>query len=126
MQGNAAQRIEHFANVSVARACGFAGLAISTVAIGLIGDPALAMQASGCLFLLTCAVLLVKASLAETRPYKKTEVWIMLPPRERPSAVFAQVVIGRALRLTFLYYAKLSAAFAIVLLGLSLVLRIAQ
>jgi hypothetical protein len=119
VDSNTADRIEHFANISVARACGFAGLAISTVAVGLIGDPALAMQASGSLFLITCGVLLLKAWLAETRPYKKTEVWIMLPPQERPSAVFAQIVIGRALRHTFLHYAKLSAFFAMLLLGLS-------
>jgi hypothetical protein len=126
VDNNTVHRIEYFANVSVARACGFAGLAISTLSVGLLGDPALALQAAGYLFLLTCAVLLLKAYMAATRSYKKTEVWIMLPPQERPSAVFAQIVIGRALRQTFLHYAKLSAASAIILLGLSTVLRLLQ
>ncbi len=99
------QSIERLAVLSIARACGFAGLGIFTMMIGLSWQPSLAIQAGGIMLLLTCAVLLLKALNARTRPYKLTEVWILLPERERPAAVVAQHVIGEALRAVYLRFA---------------------
>jgi len=104
-------RIEYLARLSVGRACGFATLAILTFFVGLSGEMALALRSAGLLCLLTCFVLLLKALSARRRPYKQTEVWLMLKPGERPQESVAQQVIGTVLRQTYLQFA-LAAAFA--------------
>lgn len=111
------QRIEEFANISVARGCGFATLAILTISLGLSANPALSMQVAGYLFLLTSLILVLKSSLCEKRSYKRTEVWIMLEPHERPNPMFAQLTISEILRRTYLKYARLAAMFSALLLG---------
>lgn len=98
-------RIEKLARLSVSRACGFAALAIVTFFIGLSSDLALALKMSGILSLLTCSILLLKARWALQRPYKHTEVWLLLKPEDRPQAAIAQQIIGTVMRETFLYFA---------------------
>ncbi len=114
-------QIETKARLSVARGCGFAALAILTFFVGLSGDMPTALKCAGLLSLLTCAVLILKAQLARARPYKHTELWIMLKPSERPQPAIAQQVIGTVLRETFLYFALHSAIFsALMLVGAAL------
>ena len=103
------QRIEHLAEISVARGCGFAALAIVTFMIGLSGDMVSSLKAGGYLSLFVCLVLLFKAWLYGLRSYKSTEVWLMLSPRERPDSAIAQYVIGTALRDTCLRFALYAA-----------------
>jgi len=117
------ERIEKLAWLSVSRACGFAGLAILTFFVGLSSDLPLALSTAGILSFLACLVLLLKARLARTRPYKQTEVWLLLRPEERPPAAIAQQIISRVLRGTFLYFAQQAALLAAGCLLLSLVLR---
>lgn len=114
-------RIERLAHISVGRACGFAGIAIATVFVGMLGDLAIAMKSAGILGLLTCLVLLLKAWGALRRPYNHTELWVMLKPSERPQAAIAQQVIGTVLRETYLVYALHAALFAALLLGAAVV-----
>lgn len=110
------QRIEHLAHISVARGCGFAGLAILTLMIGLSGNMGVALEAGGILSLAVCGVLLLKAWLAHLRSYKNTEVWLMLSPHERPHSEIAQHLIGTALCDTCLRFALLASRVAIALL----------
>jgi hypothetical protein len=110
------QRIEHLAHVSVARGCGFAAIAIFTFVVGLSGEMALALKAGGILSLLTAMVLVLKAALANRRPYKRTELWIMLDPSERPQPAVAQQIIGTVLREAYLYFALHAALSAAVML----------
>jgi hypothetical protein len=110
------QRIERLAHISVARGCGFAGLAILTFMLGLSGNMEVALQAGGVLSLAVCGVLLLKAWLAGLRSYKKTEVWLMLSPHERPHSEIAQHLIGTALCDTCLRFALLASRVAIALL----------
>ncbi|MDP3255795.1 MAG: hypothetical protein Q8S58_12070 [Bosea sp. (in: a-proteobacteria)] len=91
-------RVRELALLSVSRGCGFAGLAIICFMIGLAGYPDVAMQTGAILMMATAAVLVVKADVAVRRPYKRTELWVLLPPSERPRAEFAQQLIGGALR----------------------------
>jgi hypothetical protein len=105
------QRIEHVAQISVARACGFGALAIVTFMTALSGDIVSCLKAGGILTLFMCLVLLLKARHAAGRSYKRTEVWIMLAPQDRPHSAIAQQVIGNVLRETFLSFA-MHAAFA--------------
>lgn len=109
------QTIERAAEVSIARGCGFAALGIFTFMVGLMGEPRLALQTGGILTLVMCLVLVARAVHAPHRFYKRTEVWLMLEPDERPRSEAAQQVIGTALRdvyLRFAFHAAcLSAAF---------------
>jgi hypothetical protein len=105
-------RVQQLAWVSVARGCGFAALAIFTFMIGLSGDMAAAFKAGGILTLIASLVLLVKGWQAPARPYKRTEVWVMLQPDERPHAALAQTLIGETLRRTYMMFALHSAMLA--------------
>ena len=114
------ERIEYLARVSVSRACGFAGLAIVTFFVGMSGDMPAAFQSAGMLSLLASLVLLLKAHQAPSRSYKKTELWLMLRPEERPEPAIAQQIIGTVLRETFLRFALHAAAVAAIMLVISL------
>jgi hypothetical protein len=114
-------RIEQRAEISVARACGFAALAIALIFIGTMpAGLSLAFKFAGSGALLTCLVLLLKAWRADRRPYRRTEVWAMLSADERPSPDVAQRVIGTILRVLFLRFAKQAAIVATVMFALSL------
>jgi hypothetical protein len=104
--------IEQTAELSVVRGCSFAALGILTTMVGLSGDLALMLKTGGLLTLLTSAVLQLKAWHATTRPYKTTELWIMLEPAERPSDVVAQQVLGAVLREVYIRFAMRTALIA--------------
>lgn len=102
-------RIEHLAHVSVSRACGFAALAILTFFIGMSGDLVVALKSAGYLSFMASAVLLLKAGYAQRQPYRRTELWLMLKPAERPDAAVAQRLISAALRDAYLRFARQAA-----------------
>lgn len=118
------ETIEKLAEFSVARACGFAMLAILVMVLGLSGEPDMALKTGATLSLLTSMILLLKAGLAEAKPYRSTELWLMLKPEERPHEAVAQRIIALALREAFLrfalYFANGAAAMLIVQLVISL------
>lgn len=115
------RQIEDLAELSVARGCGFAAIGILTFMVGMMGQPPRALQAGGLLFLMTCFVLWLRANGARSRPYKRTEVWVMLRPHERPQAAIAQQVIGNTLRHVYLRYALHAAALSCALCAASIV-----
>jgi hypothetical protein len=69
--------------------------------------------------------LVFKGLMAERKPYKSTETWLMLPDEIKPPAAVAQAVIGKILRGVFLQYARYSAAATLVLLAAAVVLAFA-
>jgi hypothetical protein len=98
-------RLAEVATLSVSRACGFALLAIFCFMIGMAGYPLIALKTGAVGLMLTAAVLAMKAQLSPNKPYKRTEVWQMLDPSERPDTRFAQQLIGLTLRDVFLRFA---------------------
>ena len=118
------RRLQQMAWVSIARACGFAALGIGTLMFGLSGDALMSFRAGGILTLITSLILLVRGLQAPTRPYKRTEVWLMLEPEDRPQAALAQTVIGETLKQTYLTFALHSALIAGGMLLLSLLLAL--
>ena len=110
-------RIEYLAQLSVSRGCGFAALAILTFFVGLSADMAIALKSAGFLSLITCLTLVLKARLAPRHPYKRTELWVLLRPHERPEPSIAQQIIGTVLRETYLYFAFHAALFSAMTLG---------
>ena len=108
--------IDNAAFVSVGRACGFVGLAVMCIMLGLSFEPTLAARAGGFLSL-GFAVGLVAFAL-------RTELWLILAKEHRPPAPIAQIVIGRALRDAYFWFAKQVVTIAIVLLATSVGLQI--
>jgi hypothetical protein len=105
--------IERAAELSVARGVGFGALAIALVVAGLAGYPPLALRSGAALALLMWAILKLKALWAPRRPYKRTEVWLMLEQRPAWAPEVAQRLIGAALQRTLNRYARLALVAAI-------------
>lgn len=115
--------IQAKAQLSVGRGCGFGGIAIITLMVGTMADPAQSFTIGGILTLLACFVLVLKASLAPRTPYKRTEVWLLLDKTDRPQPTVAQQVIGSVLREVYLRFALHAAELALALLVASVALR---
>lgn len=115
-------RLKAVAEVSVARATGFGALAIFCTMIGLSGTPILALKVGAILALVGASVLLLKAQLAQRRPYDRTELWLMLSPADRPQPGYAQFMIGSVLRQTFIQFAVYHAIAAAIMAGLAFML----
>lgn len=116
--------IENAAYVSVGRACGFAGLGVLCIVLGLSFDPVLAAKA-GAILCLGIAVFLVWCGWrARERPYKKTEVWLILAKGDRPADSYAQRLVGHALREAYMRFAQQIAMIAAVFAGSALFLAI--
>ena len=109
------QRIEDTAYMSVGRGCGFAALGIITFVVGLSGEMQTAFQAGGLASLFVCLLLMFKARHAHLRPYKHTEVWLLLEPVDRPQSNVAQLIISSALRDAYLFFAQHAAWAAVVM-----------
>lgn len=98
---------------SVAKACCFGMLAIVCVMVGLSFHPRVMFQAGGGLSLFMTVVLLLKARGAATKPYKHTELWLLLPKEFRPPDRYAQWVTATVLRDTYLTFAQYTVAISI-------------
>ena len=118
--------IEDLAEVSVARGCGFAGLGIVCLMVGLSDQMSVACKAGGILTLGACMILAIRGWTATTTPYKRTEVWIMLDKAERPQPAIAQQVIGTALREAYLRFALHAAWLSTGLLVIAIVWSLAR
>lgn len=107
--------LTRLANSSVARGSLLAFFAISTLALslGIAGDPVMAAQAAGTLFIAASLVLIIRAAFAFQRRYWDTEVWAMLQPAHRPHASDAQALVGAILKLAYLRFAKMFALMSL-------------
>ena len=108
-------RIRELAVVSIGRACLFGLLAIITFMFALLAWPGLALRSGAVLFLVTAAILMLKAAEAPTRNYRRTEVWLLLEKRHDLPEPRAQGIIGEVLRSTYVQFARITAATSVVL-----------
>ena len=116
--------MRHAALISVGRACGFAGLGILCLMIGLSYDILAALRTGGvCVSLLTI-VLIFRSSRAARVDHRRTELWLMLEERQQPPEAYARWAVSTALRDAYLRFAQYSALASIIIwtaaLGLSL------
>jgi predicted membrane metal-binding protein len=116
--------IEHAANISVARACGFCALAIFCLMVGFSYEPHMAAQVGGMMSFAVTLVLLLKAAKAPRQPFRTTETWLILSPEDRPPPSIAQTVIGAVLRRVYLQYARYSAFAAVTLLAAAVLFKL--
>jgi hypothetical protein len=105
-------RIRSIAAISVGRACFFAGLAIWATMFGLITEPMLALRVGAALVSIVACVLLIKARNAPERPYRDTEVWLLMDRQTDLPADRVQRAIGAALAETYSRYARYALAIA--------------
>jgi hypothetical protein len=106
------KEIQQAAQLSVGRACGFAGLAIAVTVLALSFEPALAAKTGAVLTLGLTLALLFHASRARHTPHQNTEVWLLIDEDSRPPARHAHRIINEARRLAMLWFAKWTAASA--------------
>jgi hypothetical protein len=109
---------------TVLRACGFASLAIFCVMIGMSFMPRLAFQAGGFFTTLMTAILVLKAHEANTKDYRRTEMWLYLEKHERPPAAYAQWASATVLRETYLRFALWTSMIAIAMWVLALLVAL--
>ena len=107
---------------TVARACGFAALAIVCILVGLSWNPPLAAKTGGFLSMLTTLTLLAKGATAPHRDHRDTEAWLLLDRNDRPPAAVAQRLTATALQEAYYTFAHRAAAFTMVLFALAVVL----
>jgi hypothetical protein len=114
--------IRRLADLSIARGCGFAALAVACIMISLAGNIGSVFRAGGIGCLLTAMALILKAHYASPETFKQTEVWIMLDKRERPAEDLAAQWITEARRLALLTWAnRMAWASAVMLAAAALV-----
>lgn len=116
--------IRRAAIFSTARGCGFAALAIVTGMIGFVSEPVLALKIGGVSFLLSAAILVLKAWHAPRKPFRDTEVWLLLDEVHRPMAAYAQAAISGARIEAFYRFAHMAATIAAILLASALIASI--
>lgn len=119
------ETLRYFAELSISRGCGFAAIGIGTTMLAFAERMVLSLEAGGLLTLMTCLVLFLRSQRARHQPYKRTEVWIMLRPAERPDPAVAQQLIGTVLHETYLKYALNTALISAALLAMSFLMRLA-
>jgi len=84
----------------------------------------LALETGGVLSLGLSLILLVRGYASRHVSYKRTELWIMLNPDDRPATAVAQQIIGGVLRRTYWRYGLHTATMALLMLVGSIGLRL--
>lgn len=118
--------LQHLADIPIRRACGFAGLAISTTMLALSFDLAASFRSGGAMAAMLCLGLAFAAWRAPRKDMRRTELWRLLAgtsgealvrvlPRAR-----AQVLLAEVLRERLLWHADRAAVLALGLGALGL------
>ncbi|MCK6452038.1 MAG: hypothetical protein L6R19_14470 [Alphaproteobacteria bacterium] len=105
-------RIRELADISIRRGCGFGLIAIGTASVGASFDAFVAVKLAAICASAMVAILFIKAMQAPTRPYRHTEVWIMLERRHGLPEQRAQQVFGSILRERYMWHATVTATGA--------------
>jgi hypothetical protein len=105
-------RLRHYAELSIRRACGFGFVAIGTMMVGMAWDVPLAVKSGAVLTAFMAGFLWWKAQQAPTRNYRHTEVFLMMDRRHDFPEARAQQVFGGVLRDTYLRHATFIAGIS--------------
>jgi hypothetical protein len=107
----------------VARGVGFGSFAIAITMIGFSYDMLLSIKIGSGLCTLMAAILLVRGQFAAQTPYKRTELWFLLPVDRRPPESHAQWVSSTVIREAYQTFAYYVAVVAAVLGAMAILLR---
>lgn len=108
-------RIKHYADQSIRRACAFGFLAAGTGMVALYWDITYALKLGATVTSFMAAILLWKAYEAPTRNYRRTEVFLMMDKQHEFPEARAQQLFGNILRERYLWHATIVAIGAAVL-----------
>ncbi len=118
-------RIQYFAGVSVRRACGFGVLAIITMVSGFVPIPLLAVKLAATLTTLMGVILALKAMHALKKPYRRTELWVLLEKNHGLPEAYAQRMLMGTLQGLYIGYAEIAGWIALALWGIAFTLQLA-
>ena len=118
----ALSRVRACAHESVGKACAFAGLAIAVTMVGLSFDLAMSAKAGGALTTLLSLMLTWHAVEATRKPYRRTEVWLLLGKQLDVPEAHVQRIIATELRDAYLRFAKITGLTGLTLWGGGLLL----
>ncbi len=118
------EKMRQVAFLTVQRACLFGALAIFCMMVGLSDELRLAFKAGGTATTLMAGILAYKAREARSKPYRKTEMWQLLPKEFRPPEAYAQRVSSTVLRDTYHAFALWTSAIAIAMWTIVLLLTL--
>lgn len=113
--------VRQAAYISTARGCGFVALGIVTLMIGFVYQPSMSLRIGGACFLIAALILILKARRAPQRPFRDTEVWLLLDEQHRPNRAFAQTAIAHARAEALYHFAHMAATIAAILLASALI-----
>jgi hypothetical protein len=116
--------IQRAAFLSVGMASGYATLAIFCVVFGFMFEPPLAAFIGGVLSLMLAAALYIYGRRARTRPYDKTQLWVMLEKDKRPPGNLAQQLVSGVLVETSGWFARKALMFGGFFLAASILFRL--
>ena len=119
-------KIRQLAELSVGRGCGFALVAVLAVIVGLSSQMSAALAAGGMLCLIGSVVLMLLGWQDQHCNHKRTELWLLLEPGDRPPGTVAERLVRSALREAHLSFAIQAAMLAAGLLTCSLALGLLQ
>jgi hypothetical protein len=120
------ETIERLTLISIARGVGFAALGVLCLMVGFASDFVNVLRSGGIGSLLITIVLYLKAQNTSLQNYKRTEVWIMLDPHERPPEDVAPRMVVEARRAVLLRWSERSACIAAALLGMAVLILMAR
>ncbi|WP_198371001.1 hypothetical protein [Roseomonas rosulenta] len=123
--------LQHFADISIRRACGFAALGIGMVMLGLSYDAVLAFRSGAILTSIVLAVIWAFVLWSPRRDIRGTEMWSMLVHERRyltrgPEAERVRAMAGQVLRDRLVWHGERIALAALALwamTGLLMLLR---
>jgi hypothetical protein len=124
--GKTVNEIEQAAQLSVGRACGFAGFGIALTVLGLSFDPVIAAKIGAVLSLGLTLTLLINASRAHHTPHETTEVWLLIDQKSSPPAQHARRIINEARRFAMLWFARWSAASSALFASIAILLALVR
>jgi hypothetical protein len=119
-------RVTMMADLSIRRACGFAGLAIGATMAALSFEPVLCFRIGAVLFAVTAAVLWVLGQDAPRRNVRRTELWTLLGGRAPVPEARLQQVLGGVLRERYLWHATGAAVLAVSLWAIAALFLLAR
>ena len=98
-------RMQQAAQISVGRAVGFGGFAISLVMLSFAFDFALACKVGFILTLVMTSILLWFHQTAPNRRPEHCEAWLLLSTDDRPSGEQATAIFRKVMAETYLHFA---------------------
>lgn len=100
--------VRRLADLSIRRGCGFVLLGTSCIMVGLAHDFAASIQSAAVVVGMAAVVMVGKGMNARRRPYRDTELWLLLEPRPAPSDPLVQRRIGQVLTERYYWHARLA------------------